>query len=86
MLITEVMGVVYDEDRLSIEEQDELEKFCSYLADLFDEKIKEMGLHIVEGCYMDYVTKFNEEELKRAITIEEYNKRRKINKNLIKTT
>lgn len=65
MAITQVMGIQYDEDRLSIEEQEELEEFAFYLLNLFEEKIQQMGLHVVQGLYNDYITKFTEEELER---------------------
>lgn len=64
MVVTQVMGVQYNEDRLSLEEQKELEDFCWHLSNLFNEKIDKMGLHIVQGAYVDYITKFTEEELK----------------------
>lgn len=72
MAITQAMKVEYDEDRLSIEEQNELEEFCVFLLNLFDEKIQRMGLHIIEGGYSDYVTRLTKEELENAISIEEY--------------
>ena len=65
MAVTQVMGIGYDENRLSVEEQEELEEFAFHLLDLFNEKIRQMGLHIVEGFYNDYVSKFTEEELER---------------------
>ena len=63
MAITQVMGIRYNEDRLSIEEINELEDFCSYLSDLLNEKIDQMGLHVVLGGYGEYITKFTREEL-----------------------
>ena len=64
MAVTQVMGLQYNEDRLSPEEQEELEDFCWYLSTLLNEKIDKMGLHVVQGAYVDYITKFTEEELK----------------------
>lgn len=68
MAVTQVMMIPYDEDRLSIEEQNELEEFCFYLFNLLDEKRQKMGLHIVDGLYGAYLTKFTEEELERMKT------------------
>lgn len=73
MAVTQVMGVAYDEDALSIEEQDELEEFCFHLASLLTEKVNQMGLHIVEGGYGNYITKFTKEELEDILTIGQYN-------------
>lgn len=64
MAVTRVMGIQYNEDRLSPEEQEELEDFCWYLFTLLNEKIDKMVLHVVQGAYADYITKFTEEELK----------------------
>ena len=73
MEITQVMGIVYDENELSIEEQNELEEFCFYLSNLLTEKVNQMGLHIVVGGYGNYITKFTKEELENIQTIKQYN-------------
>lgn len=72
MEVTQVMGIVYDENKLSIKEQNELEEFCFYLSSLLTEKVNQMGLHIVEGGYGNYITKFTKEEFENIQTIEQY--------------
>lgn len=63
MAVTQAMGIVYNEERLSIEDAEELEEFCFYLSTLLNEKIDQMGLHIVSGAYGEYLTKFTKEEI-----------------------
>ena len=63
MAVTQVMGIAYNEERLTADEIEELEDFCCHLSYLFEEKINQMGLHIVLGGYGEYITKFTQEEL-----------------------
>lgn len=61
-MTTEYMSVPYDEDRLTIEEQNNLEDFCHELYLQLENKLSDMGLVIVDG-FGSYVTKFTQEEL-----------------------
>lgn len=58
-MFTQAFGVPYNENRLSDEEIWELEIFLIELEQMLNKKVKDMGLHIVEGC----ITKFTEEQL-----------------------
>ena len=61
-MTTEYMGIAYDEETLSIEEQDELEKLGYEMYCQLENKVKELGLTFVEGFGV-VITKFSNEEL-----------------------
>lgn len=58
-MLTEHFKVPYDEDRLSVEEADELERFMAELFGLLVAKVAEMGLSMTDLV----ITKFSKEEL-----------------------
>lgn len=63
-MITEFLNIPYDEESLSIEEQQALEDYCAELHYMLMQKIKDMGLCIISGCG-DCITKFTQEELNK---------------------
>ncbi len=58
-MLTEFFKLPYDEDRLSAEEAEELERFTAELFFQLEDKVAEMGLHMTDCC----ITKFLPEEL-----------------------
>ena len=69
METTEYFCIPYDTEKLSVEQQQELEECCQELFCMLENKIKSMGLTIVEGGFGNYITKFTEEELKQMETV-----------------
>lgn len=62
MAQTYYFNIAYDEERLSIEEQKELEDYCAELAGMLAQKVEGMGLHFLIGIG-ECITKFTKEEL-----------------------
>ena len=66
MKTTECFCIPYDTEKLSAEQQQELEEYCQELFYMLENKIKSMGLIIVKGVFGNYITKLTEEELKQS--------------------
>lgn len=65
MAVTECFGIPYNEDKLSIEEQMELENYCCELDMMLQKKIYDMGLTTDNVFGTLIVTKHSQEELDR---------------------
>lgn len=64
MAVTQCLNIPYNEEKLSIEEQIELEDYCCELQLMLENKIHDMGLSIVSGLGW-CVTKFTQEQLEK---------------------
>lgn len=63
MAVTQCFGVAYNENKLSIEEQIELENYCCELDMMLQKKIFDMGLTTDNVFGELIITKYSQEEL-----------------------
>lgn len=82
MAVTECFGVVYNENKLSIEEQIELENYCCELDMMLQKKIYDMGLTTDNVFGTLIVTKHSQEEL--DIMQKNYEDAKKLHESIIK--